>query len=334
MKKILYLVVAMKKTILAVLMATSATSVAAGDIYSTDTTNVALKGEVDAYLATTDIQGTKTDLDVNVWAKVQMDVEQKLTEDVTSFASFEIESGSWYDGTNNSAKFDDVYIGIKSDSWGVAIGEVGDVADSTDAIEKDDITNEGNYMGSAGGHHRESKGNGIVAKTKFGPMTFVADVNTAEDENTDATFGFSADYANELVSVGASFVQGETDANEDYELYGVSASTEVNDLYLAATYADFKGTEGFGFYETSAYAEGSTFGLAASYSIQKTRIYATYAKADVESNVENGNVSNFVVGADYSIASNILAFAEYQQGDADWATDESMTVVTGVYYSF
>ncbi|WP_394126269.1 porin [Vibrio hepatarius] len=324
----------MKKTILAVLLATSATSVAAGDIYSTDTTNVALKGEVDAYLATTDIKGTKTDLDVNVWAKVQMDVEQKLTEDLTSFASFEIESGSWYDGTNNSAKFDDVHIGIKSDNWGVAIGEVGDVADSADAIEKDDITNEGNYMGSAGGHHRESKGNGIVAKTKFGPMTFVADVNTAEDENTDATFGFSADYANDVVSVGASFVQGETDANEDYELYGVSASTEFNGLYLAATYADFKGTEGFGFYKTSAYAEGSTFGLAASYSIQKTRIYTTYANADVESNVENGNVSNFVVGADYSIASNILAFAEYQQGDADWATDDSMTVVTGVYYSF
>ncbi|WP_394126261.1 hypothetical protein [Vibrio hepatarius] len=45
-------------------------------------------------------------------------------------------------------------------------------------------------------------------------------------------------------------------------------------------------------------------------------------------------MSNFVVGADYSIASNILAFAEYQQVDADWATDDSMTVVTGVYYSF
>ncbi|WP_394246979.1 porin [Vibrio profundi] len=341
----------MKKTILAVLLATSATSVAAGDIYSTDTTNVALKGEVDAYLATTDIQGTKTDLDVNVWAKVQMDVEQKLTEDLTSFASFEIESGSWYDGTNNSAKFDDVHIGIKSDSWGVAIGEVGDVADSADAIEKDDITNEGNYMGSAGGHHRESKGNGIVAKTKFGPMTFVADINTAEDEDVDATFGFSADYANDIFSVGASFIQGETDTDEEYELYGVSASAEFSGVYLAATYAEFKGADSFGFYKTAGttsndgqwnestsyeLVDGNTLGLAAAYQINDARIYTTYAIASVDNTTANtyGDTTNWVIGADYAVASNITAFAEYQQGDADWATDESMTVVTGVYYSF
>ncbi len=35
-----------------------------------------------------------------------------------------------------------------------------------DAIQKDDITNEGQYMGSTGGHRSESAGHGAVFKAK------------------------------------------------------------------------------------------------------------------------------------------------------------------------
>ncbi|MCK6263477.1 porin [Vibrio sp. ZSDE26] len=324
----------MKKTILALLVASAATSAFAGEIYSTDTTNVSMKGEVDAYLATTDIQGVSTDADVNVWAKVQMDAEQKLSEQLTGFASFEIEAGSNYRNTDTAANFDDIHIGIKTDTWGLAVGEVGDLAESADAIQKDDITNEGNYMGSAGGNHRESKGNGIVAKTIVGPMTFVADINTTNEKNLDSTYGVSADYAHDVFSIGASFIQGETDSDEDYELYGVSASAEFKGVYLAATYAEFKGADSFGFYNTSSLADGETLGLAASYSLNNIRVYSTYAIADIESATESGDTTNWVIGADYAVASNITAFAEYQQADADWASEDSMTVVTGVYYSF
>lgn len=341
----------MKKTILALLIASTASTAIAGEIYSTDTTNVSMKGEVDAYLATTDINGTKSDADINVWAKIQMDAEQKLNDQLTGFASFEIEAGSYYDDTDTAANFDDVFVGVKTDTWGIAVGEVGDVAESADAIQKDDITNEGNYMGSAGGNHRESKGNGIVAKTKFGPMTFVADINTTNENNLDSTYGLSADYANDMFSVGASFIQGETDTDEDYELYGVSASAQIEGLYLAATYAEFKGTDSFGFYKTAGtttnandwnektsyeLVEGNTIGLAAAYQINDARIYTTYAIASIDNTATNtyGDTANWVIGADYAVASNITAFAEYQQGDADWAIDDSMTVVTGVYYSF
>ena len=324
----------MKKTLLAALIATATTSAFAGEIYSSDTSKVSMKGEVDAYLATTDINGTKSDADINVWAKVQMDAEQKINDQLTSFASFEIEAGSYYGDTDTAANFDDVHVGVKTDTWGIAVGAVGDLAESADAIQKDDITNEGNYMGSAGGNHRESKGNGIVAKTKFGPMTFVADINTTNEKNLDSTYGISADYAQDIFSIGASFIQGETDSDEEYELYGVSASAEFSGVYLAATYAEFKGADSFGFYGVTGLADGETMGLAASYQIESARIYTTYAVADIESNTENGDTTNWVIGADYALASNITAFAEYQQGDADWATDDSMTVVTGVYYSF
>lgn len=322
------------------LVAAVAAPAIAGNIYSTDTTKVSFSGEIDGYFATTDIQGVKTDADVNMWAKVQMDAEQKLTDSLTGFTSFEIQAGSWYDGTDNNATFDDVLIGLKTDVWGIAMGEVGDLANASNAIEKDDITNEGYYMGAAGGNHRESDGKGFVGKAVFGPMTFVADVNTVADSDTDNTYGFSADFEHELFSIGASYISGEeetaTSASTDFELYGVSASTEFKGVYLAATYAEFEGVNSFGFYKTDETAKGNTLGLAASYSIDKTRIYTTYSVVDVEAmtGTDQGDVSNWVIGADFQVASNITAFAEYQQGEADWEAEDSMTVVTGIYYSF
>ncbi len=347
----------MKKTLLSLLVASVAGNAFAGDIYSTDTTKVAVSGEVDGYLATTDINGTKTDADVNMWAKVQMDLEQKLSDELTGFASFEIEAGSWYDGTDADARFDDVLIGIKAENWGVAMGEVGDLAGSADAIEKDDITNEGNYMGSAGGNHRESAGKGFVAKAKFGPMVFVADVNTVADTDTDHTYGVSADFQHDLFTLGASYITGEVAAKDavhsinpangnplvtpatagsDYEKMGISASTEFAGVYLAATYTDFEGVNGFGFYKSDELTKGNAVGVAASYSINNARVYTTYSMADVEkmAGSDEGDTSNWVIGADYAITNNILAFAEYQQAEADWEAKDSMTVVTGVYYAF
>jgi len=331
----------MKKTLLSLLVAAVATPAIAGDIYSTDTTKVSFSGEIDGYFAKTDIQGVKTDADVNMWAKVQMDAEQKITDTLTGFTSFEIEAGSWYTGTDSEANFDDVLIGLKTETWGVAMGEVGDLASSSDAIEKDDITNEGNYMGSAGGNHRESDGKGFVGKANFGPMTFVVDANTVADNDTDNTYGFSADFQHDLFSVGASYITGEvaatgTSSAADFELFGMSASTEFKGVFLAATYADFEGVDSFGFYKTDALVKGDTLGLAASYKIEKARLYTTYSIADVKAMAgsDQGDATNWVIGADYQVAKNITAFAEYQQADADWATEDSMTVVTGVYYAF
>ncbi|MCP3701182.1 MAG: porin [Aliivibrio sp.] len=326
----------MKKTILAALIASTATTAIAGDIYSNETTKVSFGGEVDAYLSTMDTPSQQQDADVNVWAKVQMDAEQKINDSLTGFASFEIQSGSWYDGTNPNATFDDVLVGVKTDVWGVAVGEVGDLAESADAIQKDDITNEGMYMGSAGGNHRESDGKGAVAKVKVGPMVFVADVNTVTDSEIGNTYGVSADLQHEMFSVGAAYISGEATAQDDYELYGVSVSAEINGLYVAATYAEFEGSKDFAFYTTDTVADGNTIGLAASYQLNETRIYTTYAIASIDNTdaKEYGDTTNWVIGADYAVASNISTFVEYQQAEADWEADDASTVVAGVYYSF
>ncbi|EGU45323.1 porin [Vibrio splendidus] len=349
----------MKKTLLALAIAATATSVNAAEIYSNDDTKVSLKGEVDIYLKQSEVDqrdGTsvitnKEDADVSTWAKIQLDAEQKLNDEFTAFASFEIETSDITadDKKHELAKFDDVYVGFKTDTWGMAFGEVGDLAESADAIQKDDITNEGNYMGSTGGHHRESKGHGAVFKGEFVEgLTLVADVNTVADENIDNTYGISADYAFSNFSIGASYITGDAEQDIDYSLAGVSASAEFGGLYLALTYAQFEGVNELGYWERSARYNGDTMGFAAAYQMDKVRLYTTYAIGNMdEVATASGNqklakdqeVDNLVVGVDYAFRDNILFLAEYQTATLDYNVSgmtnlDADTVTAGVYYTF
>ncbi|MBW3696593.1 porin [Vibrio sp. T187] len=337
----------MKKSLLALaIAATAATSVQAAEIYSKDDTKVSLKGEVDIYLTTSEkdkLAGgvDKKEADVSTWAKIQLDAEQKINESVTAFASFEIES----DGS--AAKFDDVLVGFKTETWGMAFGETGDLAESMDAIQKDDITNEGNYMGSTGGHHKESSGNGVVFKGKFVEnLTIVADVNTDETENVDNTYGISADYSFGAVSVGASYVTGDAAENVDHSVAGVSVSAEFGALYLAATYAQFEGNQGYGYWELTGanWGNGNTMGVAAAYQLEEVRLYTTYSVATTDeltvgtttTSVSDQDSTNLVVGADYAFRDNILFFAEYQTADYENGTTtlDADGITAGVYYTF
>ncbi|MEZ9649087.1 porin [Vibrio lentus] len=343
----------MKKTLLALAIAATATSVNAAEIYSNDDTKVSLKGEVDIYLTQSELderndQGvrvtTKEEADVSTWAKIQLDAEQKLNDQFTAFASFEIEADD-----DGKAKFDDVWVGFKTDTWGMAFGETGDLAESADAIQKDDITNEGNYMGSTGGHHRESKGHGVVFKGEFVEgLTLVADVNTTSEEDVDNTYGISADYAFSNFSLGTSYITGDAEKDIDYSLAGVSASAEFSGFYLALTYAQFEGVNEFGYWESDVRYNGNTMGVAAAYQMDKVRLYTTYAIGSLDEMATTSgdvkldkdiDVDNLVFGADYAFRDNILFFAEYQTArlDENIASEKEFdadTVTAGVYYKF
>ncbi|MCM5506761.1 MULTISPECIES: porin [Vibrio] len=364
----------MKKTLVALSVLAAAANVNAAEIYSTDASKVSLKGEVDAYVATTDIEKTgtsattrtETDPFVTVWGKIQLDAEHKVSDTLTSFASFEIESSTGFDSaaTDNNAKFDDVYIGVKSDSWGVAIGEVGDLAESLDAIEKGDITNEGQFFGSAGGHRAESNGNGVVFKAELAEgLVFVADANTESNENIDNTYGASLDWTiNDMFSVGASAINGEQAQDTDYQVVGLSGSVNVGGFYFAATVAQFEGVNSFGLFGSSVtegttktsydYVDGTAYGVAAQYTIDKTRLYATYDVMDLDEFTVSGanakgDTTNLVVGVDYALQDNVTIFGEYQTAEtsndfegASAATLQSSagldadTFVIGAYYTF
>ncbi|MFN3015535.1 porin [Vibrio coralliilyticus] len=366
----------MKKTLVALSVLAAAANVNAAEIYSTDASKVSLKGEVDAYVATTDIEKTaaaatgpvrsETDAFVTVWGKVQLDAEHKVNDSLTSFASFEIESSTGFDSSSsdNNAKFDDMYIGVKGDSWGVAVGEVGDLAESLDAIEKGDITNEGQFFGSAGGHRAESSGNGVVFKAELTEgLVFVTDLNTESDTEVDNTYGVSLDWTiNEMFSVGGSILSGEQAANTDYQVAGLSGSVTVGGFYFAATYAQFEGINSFGLFGDSFtdssdnktsfdYVDGNAYGVAAQYTIDKTRLYATYDVLELDEFTAggnaNGDTTNIVLGVEYALQDNVAIFAEYQtaetSNDFDGATASGLstgagldadTALIGAYYTF
>ena len=301
-----------------------------------------------------------------VWGKIQLDAEHEVSDTLTSFASFEIESETGFDSaeTDNNAKFDDLYVGVKTDTWGVAVGEVGDLAESMDAIEKGDITNEGQYLGDAGGHRSESEGNGIVFKAELTDgLVFVADVNTESNKDVDNTYGASLDWAiNDMFSVGAALVNGEVSKDVDYQVGGVSASVTLGGFFFAATYAQYEGVNSFGLFGDGkrvlllddevkyAYTDGDAYGVAAQYTIDKTRLYATYDVIALDemsgTNVNaEGDTTNLVLGVEYSLLDNVTIFTEYQTAETSNDFDGSSnswsgagldadTFVVGTYYTF
>jgi len=336
----------MKKTLLALSVMIATGSASAAEIYGSDTTKVSLKGEVDAYLAADEVDDVKSNADVSTWAKIQLDAEHKVNETFTAFASFEIE------GDDSYLDLDDVFVGLETDTWGVAVGEVGDFGDSVDAIQKDDITNEGNYP-YATSHHTESKGKGISLKGEFVEgLTLIVDAHTQSDDAVDNTYGISADYAFANYSIGATYTAGDTYTTNDdgdvtstldYSVAGVSVSAEFSGLYLAATYSAYEGIDSFGYWDTDNHMSGDSYGVAASYQLDKTRLYTTYSFTSSDENTATGvnadvDVANFVVGVDYALAKNILVFAEYQAAEFDDAAAsdklDAYTATAGVYYTF
>ena len=363
----------MKKTLIAMAVLAAAGTVNAAQIYGSDTSKVSLKGEIDSYLSVWEVDNadnttTKYDPDVNMWIKIQMDAEHQINSTFTAFGSFEMESGSWWTGTDNTIRADDVYAGVKTSSWGVVAGEHGDWGDSMDAIEKDDIDNDAYYLGTAGGNHRESSGKGVAFKF-YGVenLTLLADVTTNSDENIDETWGASANYAMGNYSLGVAFQTGEeatglTIANgaqaeyvaTDYHKAGISASAKFGGLYLAATYVNYEGQDTYGFFSPGSqeFYEGDAIGAAASFTHDKLRLYTTYSilandkkttvanTSSTEADVNDADVQLLVLGADYGVLDNLTVFVEYQNSTAEkgfnGTTDDqdAYSFVLGSYYSF
>lgn len=368
-----------KKTLIAMAVLATAGTANAAQIYGSDTSKVSLGGEIDTYFSVwerddTATTTTKNDPAVNMWVKIQMDAEHQINNTFTAFGSFEMESGSFWTGTDNDIRADDVYAGVKTSSWGIVAGEHGDWGDSMDAIEKDDIDNDAYYLGSAGGHHRESAGNGIGFKY-YGVenLTLLVDVTTNSDEDIDATWGGSANYTLGNYSLGAAYQAGDqatgfTGATDqykatDYHKGGVSASATFGGLYLALTYVNYEGVDTFGFFSPSTtptatipddtFYEGNAFGGAASFTIDKLRLYTTYSlmsndksttvttTSSTTADVNDADVSLLVLGADYGVLDNLTVWVEYQNSTAEngvntaTSTDlDAYSFVIGSYYSF
>ncbi|MDF4396065.1 porin, partial [Vibrio parahaemolyticus] len=183
------------------------------------------------------------DVDVDLWAKIQIDAEHKLNEDIKVFGSFELENGEFFDNDNKltgeidgdhaRVRTDDLYFGAYfGDNWGVAFGEVGDFGDSLDAISIDN-TNEGLGYVDDFVKSKESAGHAFSVKGSFDKLTVIADAYLDQDEKIDTAFGLSAQYAiNDMFTVGASYQDQENRdaAGTDYQVMGAAVRFNMDNF--------------------------------------------------------------------------------------------------------
>ena len=99
--------------------------------------------------------------------------------------------------------------------------------------------------------------------------------------------------------------------------------------------------------------EGNAFGGAASFTIDKLRLYTTYSlmsndksttvttTSSTTADVNDADVSLLVLGADYGVLDNLTVWVEYQNSTAEngvntaTSTDlDAYSFVIGSYYSF
>ncbi|MGB1972977.1 MAG: porin [Vibrio toranzoniae] len=346
----------MKKTLIALALAGISTStLAAGNIYDDGTTAFNVKGEIDTYLSTGEATVTKagtatkskSDLDVDLWAKIQIDATHKLNDSVSAFGSFEVENGNGFGiwegkfDDNNSVSTDDLYFGFNiGENFGIAAGEVGDFGDSLDAVTLDN-TNEGfGYMDDFVSS-RESAGHAVSAKYTTGGLKLIADTYLSSKEDEDVAYGVSAEYAvNEMFTLGATYqAQGNSSSlnkdddgkivnnNFDHNIMGAAARLSLGDFGAAVNYI-FEDIDG------ASDLELETVSAALDYQIEKVRLYTSFGFTDGDNDQE---ITYYTVGTDYAVSSNISAFVEYSdyENKVDNANlVEGDAVIAGMYYTF
>lgn len=333
----------MKKTLLALTVAAFATSAQAQiELYKDDASSVKVKGQIATFLyqSDTDVKDpagtdTKTDLDVNAWAKTQFDFEHKVTDTLVAGGTFEIQSGTGYKGNNNDAEFDDVAAYLKGDFGLVGIGEIGDVSDADDAVSKTDILNEldNNYLPVGVGS--DSQGNGVSYTKDLGAFTVVADVFTEDDEHTDNVYGLSVNYQAEIFSVGANYrQQGDSNSGAGHDggrdSWSVAADvTPIDALTLAAAYNVYTKEQVAGDFKTTNITFSAQYAVTDAVSL-----YGVYGNQDEDdAGATRSNASDIILGASYAASDLLTVFTEI--GSYEFQNEDEQTqILVGAYFDF
>ncbi|WP_375751205.1 porin [Vibrio sp. HN007] len=335
----------MNKKIIALAVAFVATGANAATIYENDQTAVSLKGEIDTYLSKYETKGVaspkKTDADIDLWAKIQIDAKHQLNEDISVIGSFEMENGNGFlpgDNDSNSVSTDDLYVGAMfGENFGIAVGEIGDFGDSLDAIIIDN-TNEGvGYVDDVASRF-ESKGHAVSIKYATENLKLIADTYLHQDEDKDSTYGLSAAYEMAGFYAGASYqdhgnrhAYAETN-NGDNTVMGVKLGYGIGGFSIATHYVK----------EEINSVDVDVWGVAADYQINDVRLYTSLYSGEVDTTKDD--LDAYTVGVDYAISDNLTAFVEYSSSEGTTFVAENTpgfvkdsetdVAVAGVYYTF
>jgi outer membrane protein OmpU len=333
-----------KKLIALAVAAASISSVAtAAEVYSDETSSLAVGGRFEARAVLADVENTaqtKTNSEVSDKSRVRINVAGKtdITEDFYGVGFFEKEFSS-ADSDNDETRY--AYAGVGSQYgqlvYGKADGSLGMITDFTDIMAyhgneagnklaaADRTDNNLSYVGSF-----DINGDNLTVKANY--------VFGGSDENEG--YSAAAMYAMDMgLGFGAGY--GEQDGQDDQDKTGKQAfgaiSYTISDFYFSGLYQDSRNTVVNG----NLIDESTGYEFAAAYTYGKAVFITTYNVLD-DSNA-SGDASDLkdsiAIDGTYYFNKNFRTYASYKFNllDANGSTTKAQAsdeFVLGARYDF
>ncbi|KUJ00393.1 porin [Vibrio sp. MEBiC08052] len=342
----------MKKTLIALAVAGAAvaTGVNAGELYNQDGTSLTMKGRVEGILSLKD--GDASD---KSRTRLGFLGKQEINDNLYGLGYFEGQFTSDDSASTDPAKPIDndngkfvsryTYAGLGGTyglvTYGKQDGVLTPLSDFTDIMSYhgDSSVNKltaldrtDNLLKYAGSFDNLN----VFAEYRFADRTKTGTgVNTTYTDNKQDGYGLSATYA--LADIGVDLGLGYGAQDDDNQIVATVAYT-LNDLYLSALYShidyDAAGADNYDGYE-----------VAASYTIDKTKLIATYNYGETS----DTNVNNLALEVAYYFQPNFRSYVSYNINMLDKGdtyknaagtvtsvkdTEEQDEMVVGLRYDF
>jgi len=322
----------MKKTLLAsaILAGLVSVSAQAATVYDADGTTLKISGDVDVTTYFDDQEDGTLSPDSNVYGSINIFATNQVSDSVTAYAEFEIDTGSYFtaeskfdadvnnDGEDDSVKtsefaIDELVVGLDTAygdfSFGGVSTAVGYISDFTD------VGNEfaGN-LETIGGEGEV----GFAYSNTFSGLSINADYIASSAEDADS-IGVSAVYSVAGLTLGAGYVTLDED---DEVAFGIGYAIDA--LYVGLGYETGE-TGGDDF---------TRMELAVTYGVtDELTVFAFYGigeKDDVD------NLDYYALEASYALGSNTTVSAGYKADNLDAAETDGndSQLYTQISYDF
>jgi predicted porin len=314
----------MKKTLLALAIAATATSVNAADVYNKDGVSVSVGGAAEIQLY--------KNFDENSDAEMRLDDGElnfgttvAINEDLNAVGYFDFEFEDRASaGTGSGTKNTELYAGFESNGLKVTFGRQYTVADEAGIGEDYEFGTESLGLGDAHGSE--------VTKVWYtGDKFWVAAAYDLDNGKADDKT---------IIDLGASFKP--VDALELRAFYytqesttGQVVSADISSYNLEATYSfsDFTIAGSFGSYEDDKVADSEVdvISVAGTYTMGKNTFALGFNQADKK----NEDVSNIYANVTHSLHSNVKVYGEVGYADSDDSSvDYDLAYVAGLEVKF
>ncbi|MGF1721269.1 porin [Vibrio kyushuensis] len=318
----------MKKTLLALAIVATATSVNAAEIYNADGSSLELTGRAFAIIETTKTKATGTDTDAHAYdSRLGFKVRHQVTEGAAAVGKFEFQLS---EGEDYGLKNRDAYAGLD-------FTDVGTFTFGRQTTSFDDLGFRGGfdeYYGFSQDLEDRGRENGIVKFQTANFSGFVGSASYQFAEENDA--GNDVTGTTLVGSYDSDFGLGLSLAYFDYK--EASVKDHATGFNLAADYAfgDAKVGFDYGSQEDNSKTEKDAYRLGGEYNLDAYRLYAGYGNVDTKAHLSSTTVSNdgFYAGVAYAFGAKTTIFAEVASYDAEGDSSDSDMLALGMNVAF